>query len=251
MASRYRLVPFGLAWLSIAACGNRDPIPDRESAGAGAADEAGGAAGSTEIPAACVIVGAQGQPPLIDDFEDGDPALPQTSNRHGFWYANNDGTGDQFPNADPSGASFTLEAPGSTESPSYALHTTGSGFTSWGAFVSANLSVQTTLLCPYDASTFSGIRFNIKGSGAVRVEIGTSATTPRAYGGQCEEELCSDYGLDVTPGADWAEVRVAFDAIALPSWASVVPWKPDEVMRVSFWVEDGDFDFWLDDIAFF
>jgi hypothetical protein len=257
--------------LFAAACGTNSAAPSLGAAGGtesaddvggDAGSEAGragvfaqfdnaGAAGGLDRPDVCTPASAQGAPPLIDDFEDGNNVLLQPSNRNGYWYANNDGTGTQTPKADPSGASFTLGAPGSPSSPKHALHTAGFGFTSWGAFVSSNLNVRANLLCPYDVSSFTGIRFNAKGSGALRFEIGTRATTPVGDGGQCAAELCSDYGQDVTLSSDWSEVSVPFDAVDLPVWASPNPWQPNDVVRLSFWVTEGDFDFWIDDVTFY
>ncbi len=215
----------------------------------GALGEAG-AAGIMSTAAVCSDESARGVTPSIDDFEDGDTVL-QSSNRHGYWYANNDGSGMQVPKSDPGGSTFTLDAPGSPSSPRHALHTAGSGFTRWGAFVSTNLNTRANTLCPYDVSSFSGITFNAKGTGALRVEIGTRVTTPVGDGGMCTSALCSDYGLDVTLSDGWSKVRIPFDAIQLPVWASPAPWKPEDVVRLSFWVERGDFDFWIDDVAFY
>jgi hypothetical protein len=276
MRTAHGLLFFGACSIAALACGNNDATPQGGSAGSAGAGIAGGssstggdaasdagsagalaqaenagAAGSVETPAVCTPASAQSSPPLIDDFEDDDNLLLQPSNRHGYWYANNDGTGTQVPKADPSGASFTLDAPGSPSSVKHAMHTAGSGFTSWGAFVSTNLNVQTNLLCPYDVSSFSGIRFNAKGAGALRVELGTRVTTPVADGGQCAAEQCSDYGLDVTLSSDWSQVNIPFADVELPTWASPAPWQPTDVVRLSFWVVQGDFDFWIDDVTFY
>ena len=272
MGSLRRVLLICAYGLSLPGCGSKEVAPELANGGAsnaagatGISGEGGseavasagaagaGAAGEFEPPepAACAPASARDASPLIDDFEDGDGTLEQPSNRSGHWYANNDGTGTQTPVSDPGGSSFTLDAPGSPDSPQYALHTVGSGFTSWGAFVSSDLNLQPGLLCPYDAASFSGVRFNFKGSGAVRVEFGLGATTPAPYGGRCEAERCSDYGFDISPSDDWTEVRVPFESARLPDWASPVPWDASDLVRLSFWVETGDFDFWIDDISFY
>ena len=267
MGSLRRVLLICVYGLSLSGCASKKGTPDEANGGAsnaagapGVSGEAGteapasaGAAGETDPPATatCEPASALEASPLIDDFEDGDGSLRQPSNRSGHWYANNDGTGTQSPTSDPGGSSFMLDAPGSPDSPRYAMHTVGSGFTSWGAFVSSDLNLQPGLLCPYDATSFSGIRFNFKGSGAVRVEFGMGATTPVPYGGRCEAERCSDYGFDIPASDAWTEVRVPFDSVRLPDWALPVPWDASDLVRLSFWVEMGDFDFWIDDVTFY
>jgi hypothetical protein len=147
---------------------------------------------------------------------------------------------------------FRPSAPGSPTSPKYALRTVGWGFENWGAFVSTNLvSRARAALCPYDASAFSGIRLSAKGTGSMRMAVGTTLTTTPSNGGQCGANVCSDYGKDVELSADWTELEVAFDELSLPNWASPVPWDPRQVSHLSFWMASGDFDLWIDDVGFF
>jgi len=211
-----------------------------------------GSAGSSDGPTTCTTeVGERGSM-LIDDFEDGDSQLFQPSNRHGFWYSNNDGTGIQAPPADPSGMKpFRPSSPGSPSSPKYALRTVGWGFESWGAFVSTSLATPAlAALCPYDASAFSGIRLNAKGTGNLRVTVGTTLTTTPSNGGECGATVCSDYGKDVELSSDWTELKIPFDELSVPNWASPVPWDPRKIAYLSFWVASGDFDIWIDDVGF-
>ncbi len=203
-------------------------------------------------PAVCVTEVGDPSAPVIDDFEDGDSELLQPSNRHGSWYATNDGTGIQAPPPDPTGHKpFLLSTPGSSLSPKYALRTVGWGFTDWGAFVSVNLNSAENALCSYDVSAYSGLRFQAKGSGNLRVLIGTQSTTQLADGGQCTGDTCGDFGAAVELSDDWREVSIAFGELTQPSWASPEAWTPSEAVRLTYWVEHGDFDFWIDDVQFY
>jgi hypothetical protein len=190
--------------------------------------------------------------PLIDDFEDGDNKLLFTGNRRGAWYATNDGTGIQAPPPDPTGHNpFLLSAPGSPESPKHALRTVGWGFTEWGAYVSVNLNAPMSAPCPYDVSAYSGLQFRAKGSGQLRVTLGTRATTQVADGGECSGDQCSDFGADVALTNDWTELSLAFADLTQPSWAAPAVWTPSDTLRLSYWVEHGDFDYWIDDVQFY
>jgi len=202
--------------------------------------------------AACVTGVGDPSAPLVDDFEDGDSELLRLGERSGSWYASNDGTGIQAPPPDATRLkSFLSSAPGSPLSPKYALRTVGWGFMGWGAFVSANLNAPSKTLCSYDVSGLSGLQFLVKGSANLRVTIGTQATTPIAEGGQCRGDNCSDFGAAVAVTDDWTEVSVAFSDLTQPSWASPAPWTPAETVRLSFWVEQGAFDFWIDDVRLY
>lgn len=81
---------------------------------------------------------------FIDDFEDLDT---RAQNGFGWWYIVNDQTGTQtFEVVDPS------DRPGDKA----AMHTVGSGFTSWGAEVGVNFDR------PFDATRFSALEFVVK-----------------------------------------------------------------------------------------
>jgi hypothetical protein len=213
---------------------------------------AGGSSNGDDVRAVCLAGSGDPSAPWLDDFEDGDRELLQSSNRRGWWYANNDGTGIQAPPPDATGQQpFLLSTPGSPKSPKYALRTVGWGFTGWGAFVSANLNSPSRTLCSYDVSGFSGLQFQVKGNGSLRVAIGTQATTPVVDGGQCGGDNCSDFGAVIALREDWMEVSIAFTELSQPSWASSAPWTPSEAVRLSYWVPEGDFDFWIDDVQFY
>ena len=105
---------------------------------------------------------------MLDDFEDGDGAIIMSGGRQGFWYTFNDGTagGSQTP---PSTA-VVPDSGGACESAN-ALHTTGSGFATWGAGIGVdlnNLGGAMGVKMPWDASAYTGIVIAARGSGMVR-----------------------------------------------------------------------------------
>jgi hypothetical protein len=204
---------------------------------------------SASLPDTCQPEVAAGETALIDDFEDGNLLVDSRATFHGLWYVNNDGSGTQSPaaDADPTRASL-LAQPGSPWSKSRALHTSGSGFTLWGAFVGARLNASRTEACRVDLSAYAGISLSVRGEGALRLNLGTVATTPAEDGGECDSDVCSDYGRVVELSSDWQQVSIAFEQLSQPTWASPADWDPTRALRVSFWADEGDFDFWVDDI---
>jgi hypothetical protein len=185
----------------------------------------------------------------LDDFEDGDLELDQAKNLHGVWYVNNDGTGEQMPPAEAPNEGL-VDGAGSPESPAHALHTNGAGFTRWGAFAAAHLNASRAHACAFDLSGYSILHLSIKGEGSLRVNLGTTATTPIVDGGSCTADACSDYGksLDLTP--DWQSLDLPLAELTQPDWASAVPLELSQALRISFWAEHDDFDFWVDDLRF-
>ena len=77
----------------------------------------------------------------------------------------------------------------------YALKTSGSGFTVWGAGVGTDVATVNNKKAPYDASDYSGLRFWAKSGGddlTLRVKLQDGNTTPE--GGVCSDAAmkCND-----------------------------------------------------------
>lgn len=203
------------------------------------------------LPETCRTEVASGDPLLIDDFEDADLLVATAANLHGLWYVHNDGTGTQSPVADdPRRASDLIDGPGSERSSAHALHTTGAGFSGWGAFVATRLNAAQKQICTVDLSAYSTLALSLRGSGRVRLNLGTSATTPVADGGTCHQDACSDYGTSVELSQDWQNITFPLASLSQPDWATPTPFEPASSLRLSFWAESADFDFWIDDIRF-
>jgi hypothetical protein len=227
-------------WLLLATC----------SCGSSAENGTGAAPKVTpRLPDSCEPEVGVGDSALVDDFEDGDLLLATQATFHGLWYVNNDGSGTQSPAADDASAAL-LQQPGSPWSPLHALHTTGRHFTLWGAFAAARLNAAQGRNCTLDISGYSGVSLSVKGEGALRMNLGTVATTPADDGGECETDTCSDYGVVVELSADWQSVAIPFSDLSQPAWATTADWDPTRALRVSFWAEADDFDFWVDDLKF-
>ena len=202
------------------------------------------------LPDSCSPEVATGEPALLDDFEDGDLLLDTGASFHGLWYVNNDGSGEQSP-AVGADATTLLQSPGAASSPRHALHTSGHDFTKWGAFVAARLNAAKSYACSIDISEYSGVSLSVKGEGALRLNLGTVATTPIDDGGECHTDACSDYGQVVELSSDFRRIDVAFSELSQPSWATTADWDPTRALRVSFWADGADFDFWVDDFSFY
>jgi hypothetical protein len=202
------------------------------------------------LPSECSAAAGLDRQLLLDDFEDGDLALARASNLHGRWYVNNDGTGEQtpIPGAESEGL---VDSTGSLESPTHALHTSGSAFQLWGAFAAAHLNASRSHVCAYDLSSYAGLHLSLKGDGSLRVNLGTVATTPIVDGGSCNAENCSDYGKSVDLSHDWQSLDLPFTELAQPDWAKPAALNLEQSLRLSFWAEDHDFEFWVDDLRFY
>jgi expansin len=221
--------------------------PSADPAGSLVVTAAGSA--STILPAMMMS-----DPALIDDFEDGDAMIIAIAGRSGQWTAYNDGTtgGTQT----PSGAAKP-EA-GGANGAGYAVHTTGSGFASWGAGIQldlANAGSGASARKPFDASAYQGIRFYAKGTGAVRVELPTLATIDSAGGGSCATKCSDTHGQQLTLTADWTLITVPFSKLAQEGWGTVAALDPKTILGIAFKVPGtketpAKFDFWVDDLSF-
>jgi hypothetical protein len=171
-------------------------------------------------------------------MDDGDAAIVNQDGRTGFWYAFNDETGTQTP-----------EAPGVSASKGK-ICTSGEGFTSWGAGLGAALNADGTNTCEYNASEYRGITFKIEGvvAGGVpmRFTIPTSdlRRASELSGGSCVDSTtggsCNDFfGVDIsasgtgvgcsTPTSSWncgaptsetgpVAVTIPFSEMAQAGW---------------------------------
>jgi hypothetical protein len=236
-----RLAASAICLLPLAAAcgGHSSPHPSATQSGAEAS-----------LPSECSAAVGSADQLLLDDFEDGNLALTTASNLHGVWYVNDDGTGEQAP-APGAESKGLIDDVGSPESPAHSLHTSGSGFQRWGAFAATHLNAARSHACTYDLSRYAGLHLSIKGEGSLRVNLGTVPTTPIVDGGSCSAETCSDYGTSLKLEPDWQSLDLPFDQLAQPDWASPAALDLERALRVSFWAERSDFDFWVDDLWFY
>lgn len=194
-------------------------------------------------------------PEVIDDFEDADNAVLKSEGRVGRWNAYNDGTGTQMPSA---GSELVPEGPGAN-STQLALHTSGSGFTDWGAGLQVDLNNSGSGAAarePFDASAYTGVTFYAKGSGQIRVEFVTQATTEPSQGGTCAENCYDSHGSDpIALSAEWAPITLFFANLTQEGWGTPADFSPAQLLGLNFKALKGDtadatFDLWIDEVSF-
>ena len=187
---------------------------------------------------------------MIDDFEDGNGALLPNDGRQGFWYVFNDGSmgGSQTPPADR-----VLPSVGGANDTDHAMHSTGNGFTVWGAGLGVDFQNMggNSLKMPYDASNYTGIVLMGKGNGPVRVSVAIESTTAESEGGTCVSD-CDQHGLLLNFTNEWQEFYLPFDELAQEGWGTPQPWDAATTTALQFKLNPNiDFDLWVDEIGFY
>lgn len=232
--------------------------------GTGGADASGGSTPGTgaapsgtggDAPAACAPVDPNN---LLSDFENEEAKLVDVAGRSGSWYLSGDGSGTSTPTKIPD-TPLAAEAGGACDS-AFAFHTTGSGYTGWGALAAVDLVPKVSdVKQPYDGSSYSGLSFRAKSSSSVqiRVEIATADSMPE--GGVCnpaavsgDPDRCGDhFGLNVVVSPEWTDINIPFAQMAQKGWGlPAAGLDASQMYSVRFKVEGGDYDYWIDDVAF-
>jgi hypothetical protein len=273
LRSRYAalfLIALGSA-LSLAACGSDQPSPGNDpgplptgfggaggalpaipSGGAGPSAAGSGHAGETTGPPPACLDVAKGQVALIDDFEDGNSvALPETG-REGYWFTVDDGTqGTLVP------AMEFVPVPGGANGTQLAAHVQASGYSEWGALFEVSLTyLSDGVHCPYNASSFAGVRFYLRGSGVIRVALVTPPTQDKEYGGTCDPNagmVCYDtHTTTLVLKSEWTLYELPWSLFKQRGFGAPVVLQPDSVMAVQFAFDTPQLpiDFWLDEVSF-
>ena len=131
---------------------------------------------------------------VISDFEQGSGVMIKQGGRSGWWYVSDDGTGTQTPASVAAGPIAVAAAPSDDKTlmgetcNKYALHSTSSGQTTWGAVVGGTFVPGTgTNKSAYDVSMYDGIQFDIKtgaaSQGSLYFEVVTKESQASMYGG--------------------------------------------------------------------
>ncbi len=187
-----------------------------------------------------------GRDPLIDDFEDGDTRMPVSDKRAGYWIAFNDGTGKQKPRV---GSVFpSNRIPGSRGASRFGLHTSGSGFTEWGAVLAAELNPRRC----YDASAYAGLTFWARGRATLRVVAKMTQVVSEEFGGSCVKDCYDGHGTIRTLTRDWQKYVLPWEEFKQRGFGAAVPFDPRSLYSIEFAAPEGQpsFDFWIDDVAF-
>lgn len=210
-------------------------------------------------------VARPGGPALLDDFEDGDPAV-SGNGLAGWWFGFDDESGgSQLPEP------FASEAPG--RSSGFGLHITGSGYTEWGSVYAVTLATRGAGGdCLYDASIYDGISFWVKGSievdpgnasyvderdrGVLKVQLHEKRTAPLSYGGSCDPligECWNSYRMRIPVTECWTRHAVRFEDLEQDEWGQKFG-SLDSSQLYQFALEVTryhTYDYWIDDIEFF
>jgi hypothetical protein len=232
-----------------------DIFPDPSEAGdydggAGGDDNSATLMGSdaTKVPA-----GVKLDPDnVIDDFEDGNDTIADLGDRVGDWYTFHDDTkgAKQVPGDD-----FKPVAGGAAKS-KFALQTTGSGFTDWGAGVGADLTdeVVNGAKKPYDVSAYKGITLLAKGNTKARLEVVVSDVLSKVDGGTCTDgDACDDpHGIWLDLTSDWQRFTVPFEMLMQKGEGKVVKFDKKKVVTVQFSIGPNvKFDVMVDNISLY
>ncbi len=175
---------------------------------------------SSDLP----MVPTARSPLLVDDFEDGDTLA---ENGFGWWYTQNDTTGDQ---------AFSIEAVADSNG-GRAAYSAGSGFEVWGALIGLDFTPGEGV---YDARSFGGFRLR------ARVDAGSI----RAVSVRLIENAELQFAGDVTLTTEWQEYQFAFSELA-PVDDSGPAFDPARLAALQVFVLSSErFAIWLDDVVF-
>jgi internalin A len=193
----------------------------------------------------------------ISDLEDGSGRICTGSGRVGVWYVFHDDnpTGMQWPRITAAGTPIeTATIPDGRGNSERAIHTYGSGFNTWGAGVGFDLNFDGASYRVYDASRYQGVHFWARSStrNQIRFRIGAESTTAIKYGGTCVDPSAApgecvgprEVVLQLEP--DWVDYTVSFaELVSAAHWVD----ERSRLTNIQFMLR-GDFDFWIDDVAF-
>lgn len=191
---------------------------------------------------------------LIEDGEDNNNQVIVQDGRAGYIYTYNDAEGTTItPAAGSDGGVFEMTAGGVNNS-GYALRMHGRVASAQVVYAGMGLNL-TDPKDTYDASKYKGVSFYAKrgpnSSSKVRFKIPDVNTDPD--GGQCTN-CYNDFGLDIRLTEEWQKFTIPFSKLKQePGWGSPRPSgvAVDKMYAIQFQTKwPGEYDFWVDDIAF-
>src|SRR5687768_12445766 len=169
------------------------------------------------------LVPPASSPLLVDDFEDGDTLA---ANGFGWWYTQNDTTGEQV---------FSIETVADSNG-GRAAYSSGSGFEVWGALIGLDFTPGEGL---YDARAFGGLRLRAR-AGADSV----SAVSVRLI-----ENAELQFARDVMLTTEWSEYYFAFSELT-PVDDSGRVFDAARLAALQVFVFSSEpFAIWLDDVV--
>jgi len=234
-----RIIPLSLVSLLIVAC-----------AGDGSVDQ------SANGPTPMAMEGAVAVAALIDDLEDGNDEIIETTERSGSWYTYNDGT-SSAQQAPAASNAFQPTAGGPNDS-TFMAFTEGQGFTDWGAGMGLDLNGADTVGATkgtVDASTYAGVTFTARGNVSISVNLVVDEVLSESLGGLCvaDGSDCDDtHQVIVDLKNDWTQYSVSFDSVIQSGWGKAVAFDPSRLVSIQFGVAPGEtFQVAIDNVGFY
>lgn len=200
---------------------------------AGAA-QVGGGSGGAPVGAGGATACPGVAPNSISDLEQ--PA------QYAYWSKSNDATPGAVQT--PAGAFVAEMLPDGH----YGVHTTGSGFTNWGAGVAVNLAAAKKC---FDLTKYTGVKFRAKGPATLTVAAQVPGVVPTTSGGTCADNCYDSHKATVNVGAEWAEYTIPWTQFKQAGWGTPAEFAGSAVNLLDFQAGPGvTFDFWVDEVAF-
>ncbi|MGE5782985.1 MAG: hypothetical protein ACM3ZE_00275 [Myxococcales bacterium] len=214
--------------------------------GSGGTTGAGGSSAGTSAPGPLVGSCTPTSPSElgIDDFEDGNRILSSSAQRLGIWYGFHAGTCA----ADPAtGDAFLPKSPSGNGS-LFAAHTQGTACqaSDWAGggigfnFLSSTQNGIETVCANYDASAYTGIGFDAKGTGEIRVEVCISDVIDNDCHG-------AYFGLSSTT---WTRYDLRWAMLTQNGWGTVKPFNMAHLKKIQFLSKTQNFSFDIDNVSF-
>jgi hypothetical protein len=229
----------------------------------GSGGSSGGVTSGSTGTSGSAGTGAVDPKTVIDDLEDGDHRInrvqaPPPMTSAGSWYTYAvPSAAELLPAGTPFVAELHPEAiPGPEPPNSYAFRLfvkqvpVGAGNGAAGGFNFLERKAA------YDGSRYVGIRYWARASKSVTVRFQVVTKETDSELGSCK--ACSDhYFKEDAIGTSWSKFEGYWDErkeFAQENWGDVVPFKPEELVAVQFFVPaaatNPQIELWLDDIAF-
>jgi hypothetical protein len=239
--------------------GSSSGSPGSSGSGAGGPPGTAGTGGTMLPPAGCTPVDTM---TLLSDFETGKAEVLPNAGRDGSWFLYSDGTGMQTPVKVPN-TPLVAEAGGACGS-AYAFHTTGTGFTVWGAGIGTDFAPKTGMArTQYDLSAYSGIALRAKSAATMPLRVSISDANTSPEGMVCVDTTdatnmarCGDYfGAEVTLGTEYQDFVIKFADLKQRGWGLPVATGFDKTKAYTLRMQvkgsaqaPATFDLWFDDI---
>lgn len=189
---------------------------------------------------------------LIDDLEDGDAVIYERGGRIGLWYAYDDASGGT---SNPAAMADFHTTPGGPNDSTHSAILVGDGYTDWGAGMGFDIDNSGGLVKhTFDASAFTGIAFQARGSGTIKFKVQTEAIVPVAEGGTCDAGTsCNDaYFTSIALGASWEQHVIPFSALAQGHWGQAAAWDPATIVGLQWEAGPGmPFEIAIDDVGLY